>query len=434
MASPLNARLQLLELGNRLCHFDSDGGGTIVRTFYCEPYTAHKRVLIALRGTIKPSDPDNLNSAWERVKPHNDPLFPWFYCCDAEATPAHAAAVRGSAPKGFVNDPGADDPVTGQLPAIRAAMDVFDDFDGAAAIDNLTVSEVASGGPEYIADDDSQPTNAGDSIPIRTFNSRGTCGAWIRATYKPLFFPVGLPATPEYRGIAYGDQFDFVNPTWQPQTTKLQTGRSLQFWSPGFGVEGNAATLHGGLVDTFEVPEVTWRFTVKRLMVPFIPKLTIAAFSNKISSGYREMGAEGFPPGTIRMETPEVETVRGPCGNIWHNLTFNFLVRQLYDEYYAHDAQAYVKGWVDWNHHYGVPTAGPGEAGLLAGILPGLMLNQRSCYYPVVWNGGLFQLQAGQNHPLYLTDSDVDMGLIGGGALVKSLFDAPFHAGFVTGQ
>ena len=72
------SKIRILEKIDRIEKFDKDGGGTIVRTFYVEPYSSHKTLLIALRGTIVKAEGSEY---YKRIVPHNDPLFPQYYCC-----------------------------------------------------------------------------------------------------------------------------------------------------------------------------------------------------------------------------------------------------------------------------------------------------------------------------------------------------------------
>ena len=76
--SALNARVNILELGDRIDDSDSENA-TITRTFLCCPFTAHRRVETALKGTISPAIAGNYAGAWQRNLPHKDPLNHWFY-------------------------------------------------------------------------------------------------------------------------------------------------------------------------------------------------------------------------------------------------------------------------------------------------------------------------------------------------------------------
>ena len=423
----LNARVQILETVDRQEQFDADGGGRIVRILYCEPYTAHKRVVTALKGTVVSSNvntPTDPAATWFRKLPHADPLYPWFYASDVQVVPFNKTAVRGSPSKGFVNNPGLDDVQLGQFFAIQSALNTVDDFDGASFIDNLTPAEISDGGAQYGAAADVTLTNTGESFPVSSYTSRGQCGAFLIATYYPLLFMPGITSSFS-ASTAGGQQFDFVDPQWEPLTIKSQVGRSLQFYSPQFGIAGQNPVLHGGLTDTYELPEMVWRFTIRRLMVPWLPKTTLNLFTNKINNGLVYLGNLAFPAGTLRMDTPEVITRRGPDGNMWFDILLKFMVRMLWDEYF--DANGNVaKGWIDWNHQFGIPTASIHEVGFL--------MNQRGGYYPVAWNGGLFQYW-GVNHPLYLSDQNVDLTQISNNTgLLGTLVNAPFQAGFMQNQ
>ena len=123
----LNAYVTALRHLGRQEHFDADGGGRITRTIYCEPYTAHKRVVTALRGTVY-----NAGGSWARAKPHNDPLYPWFYCQDVQVEPAFPAAARASRPTEFDRTKTQLDKglLNTQFSEIQRALSVLDDYDG----------------------------------------------------------------------------------------------------------------------------------------------------------------------------------------------------------------------------------------------------------------------------------------------------------------
>jgi len=422
----LASKLTTLENVDRVIDTDPTGGGSIVRTLYCEPYSAYPIVLTALRGTIVP-DPSKRDvgecHAMKRQKPHHDPIQQQFYCTRAMAIPFNRESIRACKSTGFDarNDDGNAD-YNGQLKATVAALDNIDDFDFANNPDTLTAAEIA-----------------GNNLnkPVNNTASTGNCGAFITATYNPLVFAAG-DLSP---GSNY-DPFDYVirETPWQDETILTQTGRQLFILKKGTipGTTGYSA----GLDDTFAKPEVVWKFRVWRLMVPFLPKFTIDLFTNKINGGtYQAIqylgGADAnsgipFVVGTARLEDVATEFLQGPDGKTWWNLGFTFAVRKLYDEYFNERTLANEKGWIDWNHHFAIPTYVT-AIGMRTGIQFG-----RARYYPVVWNGGLFQTM-GNKHPLFLADTDADMQQIpyvkaNGNDLAQGLFKAPFQAGFYANQ
>jgi hypothetical protein len=415
MSQPLNARVSQLETMGRVEHFDSEGGGRIQRVIYCEPYTAHKRVVTALKGTVYPLG----NGAWQRAMPHADPLYPWFFCTDVQVEPAFPSAVRGSLSKGF--NPLADDLAYGealsQFLPIQTALNVVDDFDGAAELDNLTLAQIQDGGKIQDVDAKMQILNTDEQIPQAPYASEGRCGAKITATYSPLLFLQGLSTEINTGPL----KFDYVDPQWEPLTLTTATGRSLKFWSPQLGIPGiGINALHSGLSDAYSLPEVVWRFSIRRLMVPFIPAYTIAMFANKLNRVDMVLGSLKFPAGTVRMETPEIITRRAPDGQMMHDILLKFLVRRLYDEYYDGPTTNFVRGWIGWNWAFGIPSAA----------------TSRSGYYPVAWNSGLFQLW-GTNHPLFLDDWNANIALIPDttGLTNPGRLDCdPFEAGMRNGQ
>lgn len=431
----LIGRVTILECGDRQEMFDESGGGTITRVIYCEPYSAHKRVLTALKGTVYPTNaaaPNAENTQWLRAKPHNDPLYPWFYCALAEVYPLSKSMISGSPSKKFLNNPAADHAYLGQFTAIQNALNVVDDFDNSGLIDNLTPSEIIDGGARVIANPSTQTLNSGEEVRTDSYNSRGYCGCWIIATYKPLIFQQGLPQGTSEGNPNAVDPFDFVDPQWEPITITTQLGRDLFFYSPVKSFIGqqtaSASALHTGLTDTYAHPEVQWQFSLRRLMVPFLPKNTIGAFTNKLNEKIVRIGNLSFPNETMRMQDPEVQIKRAPDGQIYYDLRLKFLVRTLYDEFWKPTGERFAKGWIGHNHQLGIPNHSFAVDALNSNWVPIMS------YYPVCWNSGLFQYY-GPNHPLFLHDSDVDMGLIANsGTLLQSLVGAPFQAGFYIGQ
>jgi hypothetical protein len=423
MSQPLNARVSQLETMGRVEHFDSEGGGRIQRVIYCEPYTAHKRVVTALKGTVYPQG----NGRWERAMPHADPLYPWFYCTDVQVEPAFPSAVRGSLSKGF--NPLADDLAYGealsQFLPIQTALNVVDDFDGAAELDNLTLAQIQDGGKIQDVDAKMQILNTDEQIPQAPYASEGRCGAKITATYSPLLFLQGLGTLINTGPL----KFDYVDPQWEPLTLTTATGRTLCMYAPsGSGI--GAPFAHWGLEDTFALPEVVWRFSIRRLMVPFIPAYTIAMFANKLNRVDMVLGSLMFPSRTVRMETPEIITRRAPDGQMMHDILLKFLVRRLYDEAFSPvgSPDDRAKGWITWNHAFGIPRISPVDLAA-GGINP-------PSYYPVVWNGGLFQT-FGVNHPLFLDDWNANIALIPDTTGLTSpgrLDKDPFEAGMRDGQ
>jgi len=433
MVQALNAFVTQLETLGRAEHFDSEGGGRITRVLYCEPYTAHKRVVTALKGTVYAADAGR----WERALPHADPLYPWFYCTDVQVEPFFPSAVRGSIGKGFNAAARFGGAITGngleQFTPIQTALNRIDDFDGASDIDNLSVTEIAQGGIIGLAGQQTQLLNTDEQIEQGPFTSRGRCGAKITATYSPLLFMPGLSTEIN----AGPKKFDYVDPQWEPLTITTATGRSLSLYSPQGGILGGIAVVHGGLTDAYALPEVVWRFSIRRLMVPWIPAYTVAMFANHVNKNAMAIGSLQFPAGTVRMETPEIITRRAPDGQMMHDILLKFLVRRLYDEHYIPPVAgapdfgiggSFQKGWIGWNWQYGIPSGG-----LLDAVN---WINPRGGYYPVCWNGGLFQL-FGTNHPLFLHDTPphTDLAQIPVSTdLTASLNGAPFQAGMREGQ
>lgn len=405
----INATIRVLQLLDRHEHFDSDGGGRITRAFYCEPYTAHKRVVAALKGSVY-----DAGLAWDRQSPATDPLYPWFVCHDVQVEPMHPGAVRAARPCKY--NPANAGGQQAEVLEVQRALQTVDDFDAADLIDDISNDEVRAGTTNRQSQNDSQILNTGESIDIGTFGSPGLCGAKITATYMPLLFQPG---------VAIEKRLDYVDPQWEPVTITAQTGRSLFFWSPADGGVVPITTAHSGLSDTYAHPEVVWRFSIRRLMLPFLPTNTIGLLTNKVNRHTFRLGDLELPAGTVRMEAPDVITRRAPDGNMMFDLTLKFLVRRLYDEFYddsdLHATHGYQKGWVGWNWAFGVPDANWTD----------LWVSDKPCYYPVVWDSSFFQA-FGAYHPLFILDSQVS-GQLPPGAF-GGLDEAPFFCGFRNGD
>lgn len=420
-AQGLNARVANLQHLGRAEHFDSEGGGRITRVVYCEPYTAHKRVVTALKGTVYTADG---GATYQRAKPHADPLYPWFYAADVQVDPAFPGAVRASRPTNFHpedNFPGPFD----QFQPIRTGLNMMEDLDGAQFLDQLTEAEIRVGQRWDTPQEDTLALNTGESMPIHSYVSRGACGAKITATYLPLIFQPGLTSQDAHPPNQAADPFDFVDPQWEPLTVTTQTGRSLFLLAPTAGNPAIGHSLHSGLSDTFAKPEIIWRFSIRRLMVPFLPQITLGLFANKINFMEFRLGNLVCPPKTVRMETPEVISKRAPDGQLFWDIKLKFLVRRLWDERYDHLQALFLMGWVDWNHAFGTPAVSTLD---VLAAPPGV---NGASYYPVRWKSGLWQL-FGQTHQLFLEDQI--MAAMMPPDLNANLHLAPFQAGFRLGQ
>lgn len=432
---PLASYVTTLENVARVDHRDGDGGGSIVRTLYVEPYSAYPWVIAALKGTIK----NNGDGTFSRVKPHFDPLSAivsnpgsgsastegFFYCTDTVVTSFATETASGSKSGLFrpstdlaISIDGAGIPAgNNQLANIFSALNNVDDFDFAANPDTLSVAEIAAGKPDYSAFD-GQPA----------FVSKGKCGAYITATYTPILFYPGIQNDPTKSG--YQDPFDYVDPIWTPETKLTQIGRDLQFLAPQGGFFGNSAPgLHGGVNDTMSIPEVVWNLEIRRLMVPFLPRRTFNYLSNKVNFLDFNLAGGLTPPekyssGTVLMSTPLPVTRRTVSGIMYYDIALKFKIRMLRDARYdvTDNPNKLTQGDVTWNQHLGMPTA------LGLGVL-------WMGYYPVVWNDGVFFQVSGNNRPLFLNDIKMNtiMATLPGGP-VADLGVAPFTTGFRPGQ
>ena len=418
--------------GPRIEHLDSKGGGFITRTFYAQPYTAYPYAETFLKGTMVQGN----NGTWGRVKPHADPIKPWFFCSDVKVVPFSPETITGMPVAPFA--PSVDysigvTPAAGsQQAAINGVLNCVDDHSYGNIIDfanspPLTPAQIAAGGIQYPNDG----------------TSTGKCGAYIVATYTPLIFLDGLQTS----GDNPQDPFDYVNPIKTAEVVSTQTGRSLFLYSPNAirALSQNPLYLAGslgpiaktllalgitsgnsgnaGLSDTFSRPEVIWHLTIKRLMVKYRPQLTEGAYASKINAiDNATIGNLKFPQDCLRFDKMDSEMVMGPDGTTWYNLTLHWSQRMLWEDIYQDipptDVGTFAskKGWVTWNYAYGIP----------ADRITGIQLGSAG-YYPVVWNAGAFQLFGGPRL-LYLRDGQANSppGYMGNftGAMTNDLFTA----------
>lgn len=426
----------LANAGPRIADLDHSGGGYITRVFYVEPYLAHPWIELFLKGTVAQN-----GAIWQRIKPHADPIKPWFYCVHTSVHPFAPETVTGQAlslfaPNGDFSYNAAGGGGGGQQQSVYAVLNAVDDHGMTNIVDfgnnpPLTPAQILQGGIQIPGGASGFPPLTG--LPAGPAFS-GKCGAFIVATYTPLIFLDGIPTTLPGSN-APTDNFDFVNPTWTPIEIGTQTGRNLFFYAPNPAGPATCAT-QGGVLDTFTKSELTWEFSITRLMVPFLPALTLGVLNEKLNSVNSALGNLSVPLLTARFIAPEPPPLlRAPDGATFYNITYRYRLRKLLDEYF--DDVAYVaggggaypkgikKGWVDWNHHLGIPSAR---------VWPNLATNPMT-YYPVCWNDGQFQL-FGTNHPLYLRDQDMS-GLVpppvpGVGSF--ALFNTEFTVGFQPGQ
>lgn len=404
--------------GPRVEHLDASGGGTITRAFYVEPYIAYPWVELFLKGTVASN-----GVTYDRIKPHADPIKPWFYCNDVQVHPFAPETVTGQALSAFT--PSGDFAYNaggtgGQQTQINNVLNAVDDHSYGNILDYgvsppLTIPQVAAGGIPYPAGTSTYPPMTGTTAPGTNL---GKCGAYVIATYTPLIFLDGsLPSGT--------DQFDFVNPTWTPIEVQTQTGRYL-FTCIADPIIPGQTSLFRGLLDTFTKSEVIWEFSITRKMVPFLPSLTIGALNEKLNDINSSLGNQSIPLHTARFVCPDPPPMlRAPDGATYYEITYKYKIRKLYEAYYDSNTTGENKGWIDWNHHFLQPAAR---------VWPNTPVKPPG-YYPVCWEGGSFPT-FGPNHPLYLYDS-VLTGLVPlpvPGVPQYKLLETEFTVGFKAGQ
>ena len=405
--TPTPALIQVLEQTAYEAHI-SDGGGEITRQFYVQPFSAFKSLLIALRGTFIPNTA--IGGGMMRVYPHNDPVFPNYYCMETRVEPFDKTAVCATATTGFTPQAAGGSVIT-DLTNARAALNVIPtSYDYDATLD-MQPSEIAVGRPIYTAT---------ASVPpgANPYLSYGSNGALVTATYRPIMTTQGLSA-PFTNGGSPGN-FDFVDLQYQPQMRREDVGRNLQLLVGEFIDNSYTGQLMkcGGIADNASVAESVAAISVKRLMVPYNPINTIAYLANKINNLTISIGAYNFPIGTLKVMQPEVVQGILPDGQLYWDITLSFEHRVMYGSYYdpGTPTQMFKQGWISWNHYLAYPTLmAPGTAidtrlpvptAASAWIFTYPNGTMPMGYYPVGWNDGLFQFW-GINRPLWLPDSQV---------------------------
>lgn len=373
-------------------------GGDIVRKFYVQPFSAAKSLEIALRGTFVP---DGGGGKLKRVKPHADPLYPNYYCVETEIKPLDADAACGAPTTGFQPQVGGGNVVT-DLNNLRKVLDVIP-----ATFDYDVTLENDSG-------DIRKATHNYGNAP---YQSLGTSGAIVTATYRPLIFAWGLSTDQ--------DPFDYVDPTWTPLSKSEAIGKDLNFICGDFSGYGN----YGGVANAAVVPEPCATFSVRRLMVPFVPVNQICGLMNKLNSTVLRIGDYWFPIGTARMDSPEITPQFTVDGQRYYDITINWSCRYMYTSLNVKATGvgfAFKDGWATWNHFYGQPTT------LGQGVINNF-LGQKFAMYNVGWSDGVFSL-FGNYRPLFLNDNQIkypDPAGGGGGGDTAGNFTDIFSGGML---
>ena len=378
-------------------HTGDESSGEIRRTFYCQPFTANKSLLVALRGGFN----EEVDGTLTRIKPHNDPIYPRYYCVGHIVEPIAPQAVSGSPYSGFT--PSTGNTVQEDITGLRKALDTLPaNFDNDSNLDTLTLPEIVAGNANY---------------PAGFTNSKGDCGAWITAIYKPLIFPYNLSSSI--------DPFDAVDPQIHPYTKVETLGRSLEFIINDLNLPAPSDKVapFGGVADSAVVAETCLNYTIRRLMVPFYPMNTVAILNNRINSALYSVGNQIFPPGTMKIQCPDAEEKITIDGRPYWDLTLNFQVRLNHNAYWDNPTSTTKTGWLDWNYFLGVPSV----AGIqwLGSIFSGKKTSLG--YYPVGWFDGLFNI-FGSYRYLYLKDNLTDYAGRAGASPKASIMDL-FSAG-----
>jgi hypothetical protein len=327
--------VKLLEFRRRI-ERQTPGGGEITREIYVEPYLSHPRVTKVLLGRVEGND---------RIWPCNDPIYSHYFCAEVRQDQLAQEAIAFGDSTGLTE--------TTDENQIASALYTVENACGAVT-------------------------------------NKMQAGAVLTAIYRPLIFLSGLDGDL--------DRFDYVDPQLEPVSCANSVGRQMvAFTAKALGV-ANVQPLPDPLATTATLPEVRWSFTIRRMMVPRIPRQTIELLANKVNQAEWSIGYLTFPPECVRYDSTEVITKISPVGTLWYDLLHHFSIRTLVDEYYKLGV-GYEVGPVGWNRMLCQPRFG--------GAIVGTILKNATSYYPVGWNQTSGVSAFGGYRHQYLYDADV---------------------------
>ena len=147
-------------------------------------------------------------------------------------------------------------------------------------------------------------------------DKRGLCGAFIDAIYRPLYTCYKMPSSPGDED--YQKSFDYVDPQFSPCSRSLQGPPGYLFarYDPGLWANTKLSMYNYPVPDVANLATETWQeFTIRRVMCPNVPWLTIRLLENRINSSadwvpgnftVPGLPDNTFPAGTLRFDYAEV--------------------------------------------------------------------------------------------------------------------------------
>ncbi len=331
--------LKLLEAYDRRVRMGTNGA-EIETTWYCEPAAAAPLVIAQLLGGVTGNTAND-----RRILPAHDHAFPYCYCTDAHEAPMDPRAVA--------NSPACTPaPLTGNdANDINAALAKPIIFDGPLSL--------KSDGSGY------QQFNAPGST-----DNRGRCGAYIQAFYRPIYSVYN-------NTTAAIDLFDCVDPQFTP-SSRVFPGNGIPGKQNSFCTKDDITQLldeaPGGAPSGILITETWQEFTIRRVMCPSVPWVTIRSLEGRINDGWGWQpqyftvdGLENntFPQGTLRFDyaetTPRLVPAAAPnpvdgvpvtaprrCYDILYHFSWRTTFSQWCDIYFRVQPPAYISWNCDW--------------------------------------------------------------------------------------
>ena len=152
------------------------------------------------------------------------------------------------------------------------------------------------------------------------------------------------------------DPFDYVDPQVAPFSKAEAIGKNmLALITDSSGTGG-----YSGIADHAVISESYHTFSIRRLMVPYLPQNQIYALMNKLNSATVQIGDQYFPPGTMRVEAPELELKLTPDEQQYYDITLIFSCRKHFTSINVPSTTLSGKfkaDWATWNDFYAQPAA-----------------------------------------------------------------------------
>jgi len=338
--------ITLLEAVDKRVRITSTGG-EIVTTFYVEPASAAPDIVCALLGNVSGDGIQGgaeTTQKYARQLPAHDCDYSFYYCVEAHPTPFDRRSVTNS-------------------PALLARQ-----FGGAA----VQPSDIATALAQPIIFDGPSSTDA--SGVLTNQKAPNMCGAYVEAVYRPLMTIYSGPIAEQ---SDLQNVFDYIDPQFYPCSRTFPingvAGRADSFLLTVLGVP----TQYGGMSSLMATE--TWQeFTIRRVMCPSVPWMTIQQLTGRINGqspwAPANMKVPGlpfntFPQGTLRFDSAEPIMRTVPrhftsdptkfsldAGGLpytfpmnWWDITYKFSWRTTYATWKSYDGTEQGPWYITWN-------------------------------------------------------------------------------------